>query len=283
MNKLFKIVPFFFLLAVFSCSENETKLYKGDYNKSTFLSTNGAVYTLQIIKDSTGVLTIPLGASTLAPDDRTYPIELVVPEDPNVVVAHPSTYDLPSSVTIPANEFVGNIVITGKDLGLVDTNPKSFTFRIGGLNDKEFMDEQEVIVDVIEVCPLKENVKFEGIYLLETLIPGAFGDTFKSEIVALEYVSEFTRTFKGTFLPSQNGGNGFSGIPFSFSLVCENIIVNSSNTGVGCGEPRIFFGPAATPSSYNVEDDSEIVITFTEDYGACGDPAEQCTFKLTKQ
>jgi len=283
MNKLFKILPFFSLFAMFSCSENEPKLYNGDYTKATFLTTNGEVYSLQIEKDGTGTLIIPFATSTLAPNDRIYSIELVPPEDIDTVVADPQTYNLPSSVTIPANELVGNIVITGQDLGLVDTDAKTFVFRIEGLNDKEFMDKQEVTVEVVEVCPLKPGVEFRGNYMLQTLVPGAFADTFKSEIITLEYVSEFTRTFKGTFLPGQNGGNGFSGISFTFSLICGEVIVSPSNTGVGCGDPRIFFGPATTPSTYDFEDDSEITITFTEDYGACNAQAEQCTFKLTKQ
>jgi len=284
MNKLFKILSFLLLFVIaFSCSENETKVYNGDYSRSTFLSTNGTVYTLQIVKDDTGTLTIPFGASTLSPNDRTYSIELVEPEDPDTVVADPQTYNLPSSVTIPANEYIGDIVITGQDLGLVDTNAKPFTFRIVGLNETEFMDDVEVTVDVVEVCPLKEGVKYEGIYMLETIVPGAFGDNFKTETILLEYVSEFNRTFKGTFLPNQNSGNGFSGVSFSFSLVCGDVIVTPSNTLVGCGEPRIFFGPAEIPVQYNNEDDSEIIIRFTEDYGACGEPATQCVIKLTKQ
>jgi len=280
MNKLFKILLFSFLFTIFSCGENETKVYKGNYNDFTFLSIDAA-YKLEVVKDGTGTLIIPFGASAVSPNDRTYSIELVVPEDQDAVVADPNSYDLPSSVTIPANQFIGNIVITGNDdLNLVDSDPKSFTFRILGLNDKEFMDYSEITVEVVEVCPLAEGIKYTGDYMLETVIPGAFGASFQSGIVTLEYVSEFTRRFSGTYLPEQGG---FAGREFNFSLMCGFVIANPVNTFVGCGEPRIFLGPADNPSQYNPNDDSELIITFKEDYGACGDPVTECVFKLTKQ
>jgi len=284
-------MPFFLLFMIVSCDRNEGTIYNGNIDQFTLLSTNGNAYRLEVIVDSTGILTIPFNASTLSSSDRTYSIELVEPEDSNEVVANPLTYDLPSSVTIPANQWSGDIVITGQDLGLVDTNPKPFKFRILDLNDKEFMDDNVVNVDVVEVCPFAEGVTFTGNYVVTTIVSGlppgsVFAD---NSIVTLTATSDFTRTFKANYYPQWAGVN----IDFSFDLVCEQIKVRDLDTGIYCspldpGETaetveKVKINTGDVFGVYNPADDSEITLIYRETYGNCASQIRQVTFKLTKQ
>gem|GEM_PF-1075843 len=285
MNRLFKIVPFFLLFMIVSCDENQGAVYRGNVDEFTFLTTNGNVYRLEVIVDSTGTLIVPLNASTLSSVDRTYSIDFV-PAEEGASVADPATYDLPTSVTIPANQWRGDIVIKGQDLGLVETNAKPFTFRITGLNDKEFMDENTVTIEVVEVCPLGENTTFTGNYVVTSVVNGPFfnqtGPEFAEGSVVTLTGTGFTRAFSANYYPA------FFNVPvnFSFNLQCDEVWVNDIDTGALCtaGPSTVKILRGNVPGSYNTDDDSEIIVTFSADYGDCTDaPPQQITFRLTKQ
>jgi len=285
MKNIYRTLSFLLVIFFTSCSDNEGAIYNGNLDEFTFLTTNGTSFELQVIRDSTGVLTIPFKASTLSPKDRTYPIELVQPIE-GVVVADPTTYNLPTSVTIPANQWTGDIVITGQDLELVELEAKPFSFKIG-LGDKEFMDDDIINIGVVEVCILGENATFTGNYVVTNIVSssyvGQIGFPFaENSVVTLTASSEFIRTFSATYYPN------FWGLPvdFSFNLQCDDVWVNDFDTGARCAAeaPTIKILRGDSPGSYNHEDDSEIIITYNDDYGSCGSNSpQQITFKLTKQ
>lgn len=275
MKNIFKILPLCFLLTILSCTDNDGKVYQGNVGDFTFLSFDKTVYDLEVIVDSEGTLIIPLKSSALSSVDRSYAIELIEESS----FADPTTYSLPASVTIPANKYYGDIIITGQDLGLVSAMPKNFVFKIVGLSDKEFMDNPEVTIRVLEVCPLFDD--FIGNYVVTPLEFSDFWEEFMpaGSVVNVISTGEFSRKFTNpNFLI-----NGYS-LDFTFTLNCTEVNAGSHDTTIWCGEGAYYsMGPGTTPGSYDPYDDSEIIVTYSDNtLGACGQPTTQAKFKLTK-
>lgn len=276
MKKILNILPIFLLLGFVSCGEHENDIYKGNINDFTFLSFDKTVYDLAIAIDGEGEVVIPLRSSVTSSSDRTYSLEVIAEDS----TADPQTYNLPASVTIPANEYVGNIVITGQDLGLVEITPKSFVFKVAGLNEKEFMDNSQITVRVYEFCPIPENA-FTGNYLLEEITPFVDGPTLDhGKVVTIVATSTTGRTFATRNYPDYCSPL----MDFTFNLVCNEVIVDANQRSTcACSSNGLFFGPAQTPATYNVDDDSVFHITFTNDVTADCGTTVQTTYKLTKQ
>lgn len=279
MKNLFKILPFFMFVALISsCEDNEGAVHHEDVNKFSLLSFDQSAYRLNVIIDSTGTLVIPFRASSLSSVDRTYVIELLEERS----TANPLTYDLPSTVTIPANQYSGNIVITGQDLDLVDLTPRPFVFQVTGLNEVEFIDNDVITVNVVEVCPLYSD--FTGNYVVTPITSGLAGVPFAAgSVVSVTQVSEFEREFEAVFLP----GWAAPTVVFKFTLSCGNVVVADYDTRVYCGEagsPTVKILSGNVYGTYDSENDSEIIISYREDYGGCSASTPiQVTFKLTKQ
>lgn len=278
MKKIFKILPFFILVAfISSCEDNEGAVHHEDISKFTLLSFDQSAYRLNVIIDSVGTLTVPFRASALSSVDRTYNIEFI--EDGSI--ADPLTYNLPSTVTIPANEYSGDLVITGQDLGLVDLTPKPFVFKVTGLGESEFIDDDTITINVVEVCPLYSD--FTGNYILTPISSGGFGVPFASgSVVTLTAVSEFERQFTANYLPEAISGYT---INFRFSLSCSEVVASNYTTSLYCqeGGPNIAIISGDVYGAYNPEDDSEIIVSYTEEYGSCGGSPTVVTFRLVKQ
>lgn|SRR5690606_39620719 len=279
MKKLFNILSLFALFFVASsCEEHQNKTYVGNADKFTFLSFDESTFNLEVPINGETELIIPLKASATSPVDRQFGIVLIEEES----TANPLTYNLPATVTIPANEYIGNLVIAGQDLDLVDQTTKSFVFEIVNLSDNEFMDNNKIKVDVFEVCPL--FAPFEGSYVFSQVVEGDFGPTFApGTVLQLGKSSEYGRYIEGNYIPEAI--SGFN-LRISFTLSCNQVVVNSLETSLTCtgGEPYLALGPASVNATYDEYDDSEIMVTYTENTNsACGAGPKQVTFKLTKQ
>lgn len=130
------------------------------------------------------------------------------------------------------------------------------------------------------VCPVADTYAV-GTYALTTTIGGAFGTSF-NETVALTIGSSPTkRTFSADWLPGAGFGNT---APYQFDLVCGNVIFDAAQgTGLQCSL-GIQLDPGETSTTYNENDDSVILINFTENtLGDCGAGPTQNQIMLTKQ
>ena len=130
-------------------------------------------------------------------------------------------------------------------------------------------------------CPVPAGFAL-GDYLLEqTSGPDDpfFGNPTRwaPEIVTLTQVSAIERSFNGTYFTFEN-------IAFNFLLICENILVGTTASGLGCGGPGINWVGDTPPGSYDEDDDSVIIIKVLDNIdGGCGLPAaEPMTLRLTK-
>ena len=77
---------------------------------------------------------------------------------------------------------------------------------------------------------------------------------------------------------------GFDGIPFRFSLVCDQVIILQTSSGLGCGGPLWEFGPDPNNvASFDLTDDSEIVLDFLDNNrSACDGGPTPYQMTLTK-
>lgn len=139
--------------------------------------------------------------------------------------------------------------------------------------------------NITVTCPVGEL--YTGGYTIESVSQGVLGIPVfaEGEEVNIE-VGETgtTRTFDVVHIPG--AGVGQPAQPFTFELVCGNIIIRDNQpTGLACAGSATEFGPAPDGSvgSYDLIDDSEITLIFTDNQiDSCGEGARVVTATLTK-
>ena len=262
-----------------SCEETESPIYDGSQTLAYF---NGTSSTLEVEINNTNTIDLSVGVSTLSSTARTVSVSV----DEDNTSATSGMYSFPTTVTIPANEFFGTLTVTGMDDGLT-TAGETLSIRIDSV-DGGVGSSAVHTVSLIEICPIDETFA-TGMYTLDFVSEGvaaagfapALGTGINVELVGGTASTE--RIFNVKCYPSF----GFSNPPadFSFSFVCGNTVSNGlvspQVSGVGCGG-SIAFGPAPSPGSYTVGDDTSITIIFAEDTEEiCGSVATT-TYTLTK-
>lgn len=274
MKTFFKLLFVSVLFA--SCGDADTAVYDG--NGQTFLSFSSEIYTLPIAIGDTGSVDVILNSSSKSSVDRTYPVTIISEE----TTADPATYSLPATVTIPANSHQGTLTITGQDVGMSTEDPRVLVIEFGAEAGDAF-DSNRALVNVRVVCPV-ETTAFVGQYLIEEQTPYVDGPTLDDGgIVTLELDpanGELARKFQTRNYPDYCSPF----MTFGFSLVCNEVIVNSNQRSTcACSSAGLFFGPATTPGTYDSEDDTVFYVTFTNDVTGDCSSASQTTYKFTKQ
>lgn len=281
MKKVLSILMLLFV--VLACDETvEPTIYGGTESDRTFLSFSRNVYDLPVVLDDTGSVTLTLNSSTSFSTDRVYSISIVEEE----TTADPSMYSLPATITIPAGEHQGTIVIQGTDNG-VEVAPVNLVIEFEPLNAAvEDFDSNRTVVSIFEVCPIPPGM-FSGEYLIQQVTPnGAYGMAFAPQVVTLVAETEYTRSFKANYLPAAVSGNE---IEVRFTLSCYNNVITSSGIDglVYCNEAAgtMKLGPGEVPGQYDVNDDSSFTVTITEfvSDGGCNVAPHQVRFQFTKQ
>lgn len=286
------------IMGYHSCDETiEPVIYDGNSETNqTLLSFPATIFNLPVAIDDTGSVTITLNSSTKSSTERTFNISLINeadvedPETDPFTTANPLTYTLPSTVTIPADSYQTTITINGEDNNLVETAAKQIVFQLEGLSESDNMDNNLVIVNIFEVCPVPAGT-FSGNYLMEQLTPINPCDgvlMFENQVIEIVATGDTSRSFSAIYLEGISAT--FPAIPISFSLVCNEMIVGVSSSTLSCraggAPPSINFGPAMNPSTYTVTDDSIFEVTISEYYtedGGCGCTPYDTTFRFTKQ
>ena len=223
---------------------------------------------------------VPITVSSVSSSERTIPVEVIEDE----TTLEPTSYTL-GSIVVPANSYEGMLKIDVQDEGeIADIRvlalqvPGSAEFS--GVNDK-------LSISIIQTCPV-EITSFVGMYHVKQTTPflmASWGDggTAFSDDVVVEVIaeSETRRRFKTIVTPKFCGWNE---VDFLFDLVCNKIIVPSQSNACHCGDGTEWFVVAQTPSAYDVNDDSEFTLIFTEGaQGECGYFPAQTAITFTKQ
>ena len=190
------------------------------------------------------------------------------------------------SATLPEMlAFVGRTEaeITGGDqfevrfeLVLDDGRRFSFAQNSGTLTGSYF--SSPFLYTPTVICPIPDGA-FTGMYSLVQENDGPLGTTFENGTYEIVATGGTSRAIDVNAYP-QFGGFART---FLFELICDSFKVGDVDTGLACvaGEPTVLYGPADTTTTYDVNDDSVIVITFKETGGSCG-PEVDVTITLTK-
>lgn len=258
-----------------SCSETEPVIYDPNNSQAlVYFSRTNANLAIEI--DATGQLVLPINVSTLSTEDRTVTVEVDVDRS----TADTQNYTVATSVVIPAGEYFGNLVIDGVDV-TAETTPELLFLDIVSFSDATAVISPTTLeVSVFQFCPIAPGL-FTGGYLMEELTPYVDGPTLNDgEVVTLVATSETGRRFATKNYPDYCGTN----MNFSFSLVCGEVIVAANQRSTcACTADGLFFGPATTPSTYDINDDTVFELTFTNDVTGDCSAASQTTYRLTKQ
>ncbi|SMO67038.1 hypothetical protein SAMN06265379_104275 [Saccharicrinis carchari] len=125
---------------------------------------------------------------------------------------------------------------------------------------------------------------FTGNYKVE-YVSGAQGTVFgygifeEGEIVEMKSTGYTSRQFGFSYLFGD-----FGLVDLKLELSCGDILVQHSKSGIGCGGPGLNLGPTNTIYSYDPNDDSELMISFTENIDAgCGGSPQEVVLRLVKQ
>lgn len=276
------IFNFLFLAAIFtSCEDVEPTLYNGTLEEGTFISFSRTRYALPIERDATGTLNIIVNASSVSSVDRTYNVELI--PSTSLSAANPATYSFPGTVTIPAGQYQGVLVVTGQDNDLVTEEVKEFRIRLTGVNDAN-IDQDIAIVEVFEVCALQDEDQFLGNYMVDQITSnfGPAGTTSIPEgpVVLVEGDTPYERTFVTEPYP----GFGLDAFTFVINFKCDFVNMGTNvDTGIGCQGNNIRWQPTANPAAYNTADDSTFDVVFTENVSSsCNTGPREVRLRFTR-
>ena len=277
---------FFFLLGLVfvmsSCERTEGPIY--DINDGVAIAAfNRAVQTFPVDDSGDSFTEVIVGVPTVSDVDRAITISI----DP-ASTADPSEYTIdPASLVIPAGEFVGRIRVTGNFNNIPETGQTNAIINLesveGSVLDPGTAATLSHRVNFFRFCPFGDGNDFLGDYVLSTVTTGIFGvETFIAGNVTITPGATVADRQFAAGLYSAFGG--FGPYVWNFSLICDEVVVPGSvDTGVGCGG-SIVIGPGETNATYDPNDDSELLINFTDDVGGgggCGGPV-QVQILLTK-
>jgi len=210
----------------------------------------------------------------------------------------PSEFGLPSiRLTIPVQDFLATVGLASSDalfggdsfttrLELKLTDGRVFSANnAGGIITGGFFSSPFSYTTPV-VCPVGET-EFVGEYMITNVVPTDFGDLFKeNSIVTLEIgETSVDRSFTAIVLEDLDVGQPAS--PFSFQLVCNDVLVLPEQpTNLGCGG-SLLLGPPINelPGNYVTGDDSvfNIVIGYNETEQATCAVALDVEIQLAKQ
>lgn len=282
MKTIFKLL---LLALVFtSCEDVEPTVFNGNNESNdSFLSFSQSVYNLTIERDGVGELEVVFNSSTVSSSDRVYNIEVDAGEGD--LAANPATYTVPATVTIPAGEFQGTMIISGVDGGLVDAVIKNFSISITNLDEEtEYMDSTSATINVYEVCTVFAD--FSGNY--EISMPnGQLTDTpyIANGVYNIATTnSPFERTFT---VQSPYADYGVPATEFTISFACGvSGFTEAVDTGLACATGNNLINepaPLASAGSYDPNDDSSFTVRITENAAsACGGSPVLTTIQFTK-
>ncbi len=275
-----KTIKYIFIVVLtitfISCDKGGEEVFFDGDNGQTLISFRNTTEDLPIVIDDEGSVEIIFDVTTRSSSDRTFEIEIVSDES----TANPDSYSFNSTITIPANEYNASLTINGVDND-VDISPETLVLRI--VEQDSFIttsNNNTTTVNVFQICPVDDTL-FVGNYLIEQISPFIDGPTLSSgTVVALTVVDGATpaRVFDTFNYPNFCSTNN----PFTLNLVCNEVVVPRQEGNCSCNGDY-FFDVASVNAVYDLNDDSEFLMTFTDDSDSdCGSPV-QTTYRFTKQ
>jgi len=164
------------------------------------------------------------------------------------------------------------------ELVLIDGRRYSFADNTGTLTGSFF--SSPFLYTPTVTCPVSSD-SFVGEYLIEQISAEIDGPTLSTGTVVTLEVGETSvaRVFQTANYPLYCSALR----DFTIELICGEINIPNQNSGCACGDGGDWFTNPTVKETYDPEDDSVFLVTFTDDTQAdCASPA-QTTYRFTKQ
>ena len=263
-------------LGLLTSCEEDVVIFDGE-NGQTVVQFGQSSANLAITIDATGSIDVPVDVTTVSDSERTFNVRVV--ED--ATTADPGSYSF-GSIVVPAGEYNGVLTIDGVDNN-VETTPESLVLEI--VEGSDYTVEGQLNVSVFQVCPVEDGT-FTGMYTITVDTPGLFGCGVFPDGGVVELSvgdSPLERTFNAEYILDC----AFGSFPtdFSFTMVCNEIIFTTVDTGVGCAgnDVNLVVGPGATAGTYDFTDDSSFTVIVTDNVESdCGGGPVQTSYTFTK-
>jgi hypothetical protein len=235
MKKIKFILAMVCIAGITSCEDFENKVFDSVGGK-TLASFGSSTYNLEIEINATGATDIQVNVTTVSNEDRTFNISL----DAANSTAIAGSYNLPTSVTIPAGEYTGILPLTGTDVAGVDTTPETLTLNI--VDGEGYTVGPATIVSVYQICPVPDTY-FVGNYSVTDTAAIFGGANFASASTAVSVGASATqRRFTTTYLGTSQ--------QVVLNLVCDQLIFASTIApGFTCGGGAITVLPSRNNTS----------------------------------
>lgn len=267
------LILFVAMIAFTACDENENTTFDSQGGQ-TLAVFNSSSSNLEVVIEETGSVDIEIGVTTVSSAART----VTVMVDEEASSAATENYSFNSTVTIPAGEYTGTLTVDGVDVS-VETAAETIVFKLASV-DGGIVSSSTHEVSIFQVCPVPDGV-FSGMYLIEQTSALVDGPTLSTgTVVELKIVDALTREFDTQNYPDYCA----SFQAFQFKLVCNELFVPTQNSVCACASGGTgWFSAATMAGGYDVNDDTEFFLTFTDDTeSSCSAPV-QTTYKFTKQ
>lgn len=262
------IVSFILVFVLLVSCEQDPVIFN---ESQTFLSFENSKLDLPINIDGTGSVETLVSVSSVSSSERVLEVDIVQEE----TTAEAASYTI-GSIVIPANSYTGTLTINGVDNN-VTTEPKTLVVEVP--TSENLVGSGSLTISIFEVCPVDETL-FTGQYLIEQTSTFLAGPSLSHNTVVELKSNGLERSFETFNFPD------FCSIPntFVFNLVCNEFIVPFQFNNCNCNGGVDYFGPATIANGvYDVNDDSEFTIIFTEDTKEeCGAKG-QTSYRFIKQ
>lgn len=277
MKHIYKLSAILLTLLFFTSCDEDVVVYDVDGGQALAAFVTGN-QTLPV-PDTGDSAIIQVGVTTRSNADRAVTLSV----DP-ASTADPSEYTIdPSTLVIPAGEFVANVVVNGNFNSIPETGLTSVIFNLASVEGADKLEGNLTNqLNLFRFCPFDNGATFIGDYQLETQTAGIFGAATLTDgvVTVTQGATVADRQFSIAAYPAFGSFTPFN---FSFSLICDQIVVSAvDNINVGCGGGNAIGPSVSVASAYASGDDSELIINFVDDTrGQCTGPHE-VQIKLTK-
>jgi len=270
-----KKIALILVAAIFfiACDKHEHKVFDGvgDQNLVAF---NSSASSLPVLVNGVGSVDITIDISQRSAAPRTIQVSI----DASKTTAASENYTIVNPiVTVPANAHNAVITVEGTDVS-VETTATILALVIDSIDGGALITPTIHEVSIFQICPVDDTFA-TGNYLIEQLSAYVDGPTLDDgSIVAITNEGGVLRKFNTAHYPDYCSSG-----TFEFNLVCGEVVVPNQDSTCSCGSGADWFTAANTNETFDVNDDSIILVTFTDDTQAnCGAPT-QTTYRLTKQ
>ncbi|WP_299437898.1 hypothetical protein [uncultured Aquimarina sp.] len=269
MKKYF-LITLLMTIILSSCEEDKI-IFDGS---QTLIAFSSNMVDLPIEIDATGSIDVTVNVTTLSTSERTFNVTVVEDE----TTAGAASYSF-GSIVVPPNAYNGILTINGVDDN-VTTTPEKLVLKISEGSD--FITPTEnLTVNVFQVCPVDESL-FTGMYRIDEITPflSGSGPALNDGGIVEVTADGLARVFNTPNFPNFCS----TPRPFTFNLICNEIVVPLQNTNCACNSGTDYFGPSTSGhASYDTNDDSVFEVTFSNDVqNDCGAGPIQTIYRFNK-